>query len=86
MLLLFRQFFEKLPNFLLEFGSKFGFGYKPQKQTNKKTPPKTPQRNNERKKIKLLLVSDTTTVFSKSAVKTSMLQFHERVHGQSVND
>lgn len=32
------NFLKKLLNFLLEFGSKFGFGYKPQKQTNKKKP------------------------------------------------
>lgn len=76
-------FFFKLINFILEFGSKFGFSYKPQKQTkyHQKTHKET-----IKEKIILLLVSDTGKVFSKSAVKTSMLQFHERVHGQSVSD
>lgn len=76
---------KKLMNFVLEFGSKFSFGYKPQKQTNQISP-KNPQRNNKRKKIKLLLVSDNGKVFNKSPAKTSILQFHERMHGQSVTD
>lgn len=42
-------FLKKLTNFVLEFGSKFGFSYKPWKQTNQ-IPRETPQRNNKRKK------------------------------------